>query len=93
MWADAYHRLLSTTIAIAGGGHALSLAVRQWINDALMAVFFLLVGLVVKREALAGELTSPRHAALPIARAIGEDLVGSGVRPEPPSLTANDSYG
>ncbi len=42
-WADAYHRLLATTIAIATGGHELSLTIHQWINDALMSVFFLIV--------------------------------------------------
>ena len=78
-WADAYHRLLATTIAIAGGGHALSLTVHQWINDGLMAVFFLLVGLEIKREALAGELASPRQAALPIAAAIGGMLMPASV--------------
>ena len=74
-WADAYHRLLSVTITIGPGDHALALTVHQWINDALMAVFFLLVGLEIKREALAGELASPRHAALPIAGAIGGMVV------------------
>jgi Na+:H+ antiporter, NhaA family len=74
-WADAYHRLLSVMIAIGAGGHALTLTVHQWINDALMAVFFLLVGLEIKREALAGELASPRQAALPIAGAIGGMVV------------------
>src|SRR4029450_4454816 len=74
-WADAYHHLLSATIAIGAGGHALALTVHQWINDALMSVFFLLVGLEIKREALAGELASPRHAALPIAGAIGGMVV------------------
>jgi NhaA family Na+:H+ antiporter len=74
-WADTYHRFLSVTIAIGPGEHALALTVHQWINDALMAVFFLLVGLEIKREALAGELASPRQAALPIAGAIGGMVV------------------
>jgi Na+:H+ antiporter, NhaA family len=74
-WADVYHQLLATAITIGGGGHVLSLSVHQWINDALMAVFFLLVGLEIKREGLVGELASPRHAALPIAAAVGGMLV------------------
>ena len=51
----------------------------QWINDGLMAVFFLLVGLEIKREALAGELASPRQAALPIAAAIGGMVVPASI--------------
>ena len=78
-WADAYHRLLATPIAIAAGGHLLSLTAHQWINDGLMAVFFLLVGLEIKREALAGELASPRQAALPIAAAIGGMVVPASI--------------
>lgn len=78
-WADAYHRLLATTLTIAAGGHGLSLSVHQWINDGLMAVFFLLVGLEIKREALAGELASPRHAALPIAAALGGMVVPASI--------------
>jgi NhaA family Na+:H+ antiporter len=78
-WADAYHRLLATTIAIAAGGHELSLTVHQWINDGLMAVFFLLVGLEIKREALVGELASPRQAALPIFAAIGGMVVPASI--------------
>ena len=74
-WANAYHSLLSVTITIGPTDHALALTVHQWINDALMSVFFLLVGLEIKREALAGELASPRHAALPIAGAIGGMVV------------------
>jgi len=74
-WAEAYHGLLATTIAIGAGGHVLSLTTHQWINDALMAVFFLLVGLEIKREVVAGELASRRRAALPIAAAIGGMVV------------------
>jgi NhaA family Na+:H+ antiporter len=66
---------LATTIAVAVGGHGLSLTVHQWVNDWLMAVFFLLVGLEIKREVLAGELTSRRQAALPIAAAAGGMVV------------------
>jgi Na+:H+ antiporter, NhaA family len=78
-WADGYHRLWATPVVIAGGGHALSLTLHQWINDGLMAVFFLLVGLEIKREALAGELASPRQAALPIAAAIGGMMVPASI--------------
>lgn len=74
-WADVYHQLLAATITIDGAGHVLSLSIHQWINDGLMAVFFLLVGIEIKREALVGELASPRHAALPIVAAIGGMLV------------------
>ena len=78
-WAGAYHRLLATTIAIAAGGYGLSLSVHQWINDGLMAVFFLLGGLEIKRDALVGELASPRQAALPIAAAIGGMFVPASI--------------
>jgi len=51
------------------------LTLHEWINDGLMAVFFLLIGLEVKREALDGELASPRQAVLPIAGALGGMLI------------------
>ena len=74
-WADAYHGLWTIPIGITVGSHGLSLTLHQWINDALMALFFLLVGLEIKREAIAGELSAPRQAALPIAAAIGGMIV------------------
>jgi NhaA family Na+:H+ antiporter len=57
----------------------LTLSAHQWINDGLMAAFFLLVGLEIKREVLAGELASPRQAALPIAAAIGGMVVPAAI--------------
>jgi NhaA family Na+:H+ antiporter len=70
-WAERYHHLWETPIGGEAAGHGLSLTLHQWINDGLMAIFFLLVGLEIKREAIAGELSSLRQAALPIAAAIG----------------------
>jgi NhaA family Na+:H+ antiporter len=73
--ADAYHRFWSLPFAVGPPDHLLSLTVHQWINDGLMAIFFLLVGLEIKRELVAGELSLLSQAALPIAGAIGGMLV------------------
>src|SRR5215475_1312766 len=74
-WADAYEHLWTPPIEIRIANRVINLTVRQWINDGLMAVFFLMVGLEIKREMLAGELAAPQQAALPIAGAIGGMLV------------------
>jgi len=73
--AQAYEHLWDIPLTIGIVDHSLSLTLHQWINDGLMAVFFLLVGLEIKRELLAGELSSPKQAALPIACAIGGMIV------------------
>ena len=78
-WADAYHHLLETPITVGLGGKVAAYPLHRWINDGLMAVFFFLVGLEIKREVLAGELASPRKAALPIAGALGGMLVPAGI--------------
>lgn len=69
--ADSYHHLWESIFALGPRPYALTLSLHAWINDALMAVFFLLVGLEIKREILVGELASVRGAALPIIGAIG----------------------
>lgn len=53
------------------GNSYLNLSIHQWINDGLMAIFFFVVGLELKREIVAGELSNPRKAILPIMAAIG----------------------
>ena len=74
-FAESYFGLLEQRLAVGPEAHPLSLTVLEWLNDGLMAVFFLLVGLEIKREFLVGELASPRQASLPIAAAIGGMLV------------------
>jgi len=73
--SEAYNHVWKIPLTLGIASHDLSLSLHDWINDALMAVFFLLVGLEIKRELLAGELSSPRQAALPIACAIGGMVV------------------
>ncbi|HEY2568555.1 MAG TPA: Na+/H+ antiporter NhaA [Candidatus Udaeobacter sp.] len=73
--ADTYQRLWQVRLTVGTVSHSLSLTLHQWIDDGLMATFFLLVGLEIKRELIAGELASVKKAALPIACAIGGMIV------------------
>jgi NhaA family Na+:H+ antiporter len=61
-----YESLLQLTLQIKIGDFGLEKPILLWINDGLMAVFFLLIGLEVKREVVEGELRKPAQAALPI---------------------------
>lgn len=73
--ASAYAHVLHTLAGVSIGGWKLEMSVHHWINDGLMALFFFLVGLELKREMLVGELANPRNAALPIGAAIGGMVV------------------
>ena len=77
--AEAYERLWQIRLTFGITEHSLSLTLHQWINDGLMAVFFLLVGLEIKRELIVGELASVKKAAVPIAGAIGGMIVPAAV--------------
>lgn len=73
--ARYFPAIWETHLRVAVGGLVLDHSLLHWINDGLMAVFFLIVGLEIKREVLEGELSSLRQAALPIVGALGGMLV------------------
>lgn len=70
-FADSYFELWHMKATIGIGGFVLNKSLEHWINDGLMAMFFFVIGLEIKRELLIGELSSPKKAALPIVAAIG----------------------
>lgn len=72
---EAYIRLMELHLTIGAPGFALSKSLHHWINDGLMALFFFVIGLELKREMLVGELADPKQALLPIAAAIGGMLM------------------
>jgi Na+:H+ antiporter, NhaA family len=71
----AIHHAWERTLAISRGSFHLERSLHDWVNDALMALFFLVVGLELKREILVGELSSMRDAALPVVAALGGMVV------------------
>jgi Na+:H+ antiporter, NhaA family len=60
-WSESYFHLWELQFALGPAAKPLTLSLHQWINDALMVVFFLLVGLEIKRELLVGELSTRRQ--------------------------------
>jgi NhaA family Na+:H+ antiporter len=70
-FASSYTALWQTPLTVGLGDLALSKPLILWINDGLMAIFFLVVGLEIKREILVGELREPRKALLPVVAAVG----------------------
>ena len=70
-WGEGYHAFWQSKFA--------GLSVEHWVNDALMAVFFLLIGLELEREIYQGELSNPKDALLPMFGALGGLLVPAGL--------------
>ena len=69
--SDLYFSILNTHLLIGTKNFGLDLSILHWINDALMAVFFFIVTLEIKREFIQGELSKPKQALLPIIAAVG----------------------
>ncbi len=72
---SAYQHIVHTLVGLNIGSWSLEMSLHHWINDGLMALFFFVVGLELKREILVGELAKLRNAALPIGAAIGGMVV------------------
>ena len=71
-----YYDFLHSRFSLGFNGQSfIDLDIHEWINDALMAIFFFVVGLELKREIISGELAQPKKAILPIAAAIGGMIV------------------
>jgi NhaA family Na+:H+ antiporter len=84
LWANSpfrasYHHLWETPVTLGVGAWAVSKPLHFLINDALMVVFFFVVGLEIRREIHAGELSEAKRAALPVAAALGGMLVPAAI--------------
>jgi NhaA family Na+:H+ antiporter len=79
-WSSAYFHFFENKFGFQFNGVSyLEYSIHHWINDGLMAVFFFVVGLELKREIVAGELSNPRKAMLPIIAAIGGMVIPAAI--------------
>lgn len=74
-WADEWHHIWEHTFSIGVDKYIVSKTLHHWINDGLMAIFFFVIGLELKREIMAGELSNPKDAILPLVAGLGGMLV------------------
>jgi NhaA family Na+:H+ antiporter len=74
-WSQSYADFTHVEVGFSWGGASLNMSLQHWINDALMAIFFFVVGLEVKREISIGQLSTLRKAALPVSAAVGGMLI------------------
>lgn len=74
-YAGSYYALWDTNLCISLGQYSISESLGHWVNDALMVIFFFVVGLEIKREVLVGELSSIGQTALPALAALGGMIV------------------
>ncbi len=74
-WFGSYDALLHLRLGLSLGDRVFGLSLHHWVNDGLMALFFFVVGLEIKRELVLGQLSTVRGAALPVAAAVGGMVV------------------
>ena len=78
-WGVHYHHILETHLKLDVGLFLVDLSVEEWINDGLMALFFFVIGLEIKREVMFGQLSTLKSAALPAVAAIGGMAVPAAI--------------
>jgi Na+:H+ antiporter, NhaA family len=78
-WSTSYEDLWETTLSVRVGDFEITEDLRHWVNDGLMALFFFVVGLEIKRELVVGQLASASEAALPAIAALGGMVVPAAV--------------
>jgi Na+:H+ antiporter, NhaA family len=78
-WGESYVHFWHEQVNLSFAGVELNYSIEHWVNDGLMTIFFLLVGLEIERELYVGELSDVKQAALPIIAAIGGMLVPAGI--------------
>ena len=77
--ASEYHRILEHHLTLSFGLFTVDLTVEEWINDGLMAIFFFVVGLEIKREVIHGQLSTVRTATLPVVAAVGGMVIPAAI--------------
>ena len=74
-WAESYHHLWETRLMVGFSAFVFNQPLHIWINDGLMAIFFFVIGLELKREFMVGQLSSLKKASLPMMAALGGMLI------------------
>jgi NhaA family Na+:H+ antiporter len=78
-WSQSYFALRDIPVSFQIGTFSVALDLHHWINDGLMAIFFFVVALEIKRELILGDLSDPRKAALPVVAALGGMILPAGL--------------
>lgn len=77
--SEYYFKILHTYLGVSFNGAHFSMSLLHWINDGLMSIFFFVIGLEIKREIIAGQLSTVKKASLPVIAAIGGIIVPIGI--------------